>query len=110
MSAAGDAGAASRSQHFGPDAGRAEAPDDLAVLRSAELLEQEDVLHGDDVALHAGDLGDARDAARAVAEARLLHDDESPMRSAAASPLGMLVAPIAIIVSIRVRASRGVFA
>ena len=37
-------------------------------------VEQEDVLEGDDVALHARDLGHVREAARAVLQALLVHD------------------------------------
>ena len=58
-----------------PDARGAEPADDLAVLRDAHLLEHEDLLHGDHVTFHAGDLRDARHLARAVGHARLLHDD-----------------------------------
>src|SRR3972149_3738621 len=47
---------------LGPDAGRLEASLDLAV-KDARLLEDEDVLHDDDVALHALDLGDVGDLA-----------------------------------------------
>ena len=46
-----------------------------AALGDAGLLEGEDVLHDDDVALHALDLGDAGDLARAVPQARLVHDE-----------------------------------
>ena len=35
----------------------------------------EDLLHGDDVLFHAGDLRDADDSAGAVTHARDLHDD-----------------------------------
>src|SRR5262245_59907621 len=56
-------------------AGRAEPADDLPLLRDAELLEQEDLLHRDHVAFHAGDLGNADDLAGAVAHARLLTED-----------------------------------
>src|SRR3972149_2492039 len=44
---------------LGPDAGRLEATPDLSV-KDARLLEDEDVLHDDDVALHALDLGGGR--------------------------------------------------
>src|SRR5436190_23904987 len=56
------------------DARRLEPAAHLAVLAKTETLEQEDVLHGDDAALHAGELGDAGDLSRAVGEARNLHD------------------------------------
>ena len=52
-----------------PDAGRLEAALDLA-FDDAGLLEDEDVLHDDDVAFHALDLGDVGDLAGAVLEAR----------------------------------------
>src|SRR5215207_4882528 len=57
------------------DAGRAVAADDPAVLVHALALEVEDLLHRDRLALHAGDLGDGGDAARAVGEARGLYDE-----------------------------------
>ena len=44
---------------LGPDPGRLEAALDLA-LDDAGLLEDEDVLHDDDVTFHALDLGDVR--------------------------------------------------
>src|SRR6187397_2190499 len=55
--------------------GRAESSTDTAILVETRLLEQEDVLHGDHLALHPGDLGDRRDLAGAVGETRDLHDD-----------------------------------
>src|SRR5205085_6191730 len=57
------------------DARRLELPDDLALLVHAAPLEEENLLHRDDVALHARDLGDGGDAARAVGEARDLYDE-----------------------------------
>jgi hypothetical protein len=39
------------------------------------VVEDVDVLEGDDVALHAGDLGDVGDPAGAVPQARLVHDE-----------------------------------
>ena len=56
-----------------PDAGRLEAALDLAV-DDAGLLEDEHVLHDDDVTFHALDLGDVGDLARAVLEAGLVDD------------------------------------
>ena len=53
---------------------RGTTPVDPAVGGQPGALEQEDVLHRDDALLHAGDLGDGRDAARAVGQARELHD------------------------------------
>ena len=44
------------------------------VVEAQRVVEDEDVLQGDDVALHADDLGDVGDPARAVLEARLVHD------------------------------------
>src|SRR5512141_3426713 len=46
---------------LGPDPGRLEPALDLA-LDHAGLLEDEDVLHDDDVALHPLDLGDVHDS------------------------------------------------
>src|SRR5688500_9386583 len=58
---------------LGPDPGRLEATLDLA-LDDARLLEHEHVLHDDDVALHALDLGDVDDLPGPVLEAALLDD------------------------------------
>src|SRR5262245_24071132 len=58
---------------LGPDAGRLQAALDLA-FDDARLLEHEDVLHDDDVAFHALDLGDVRDLPGAVLEAALVDD------------------------------------
>src|SRR5262245_47271127 len=55
------------------DAGRLQATLDLA-LGHAGLLEDEHVLHDDDVAFHALDFGDVGDLARAVLEAALMDD------------------------------------
>src|SRR5215813_11692111 len=49
--------------------------DDLAVGVLADHVVEEDVLGDDGVAFHAHHLGDVGDAARAVAQARGLHDD-----------------------------------
>src|SRR3990172_1180788 len=59
---------------LGADAGRLEATLDLAV-EDAGLLEDEDVLHDDDITFHALDLGDVGDLAGAVLEARLVDDE-----------------------------------
>src|SRR3990172_8740153 len=56
------------------DAGRPEPPLHLAVDERG-LLEDEDVLEDDGLALDALDLGDVRDLARAVLQPRDLHDD-----------------------------------
>src|SRR5574340_1587096 len=48
---------------LGADAGRLQTALDLAV-EHAGLLEDEDVLHDDDVTLHALDLGDVGDPSR----------------------------------------------
>src|SRR5690349_13944598 len=57
-----------------PDPGRLEASLDLA-LDDAGLLEDEHVLHDDDVAFHALDLGDVHDLPGPVLEAALLDDE-----------------------------------
>src|SRR5262249_33745790 len=56
------------------DAGRLERADAPAGRADPALLVGEDLLRADDVALHAGDLGDRHDAARAVGEALELND------------------------------------
>src|SRR5258705_1770 len=56
------------------DTGRAVAADQLAVRVFAEHLVDKHVLRDDDVAFHPQHLGDVGDAARAVAQARRLHD------------------------------------
>src|SRR3954469_20173467 len=58
---------------LGADAGRLEATLDLA-LDDAGLLEDEDVLHDDDVAFHPLDLGDVRDLPGPVLQTTLLDD------------------------------------
>ena len=66
---------ASFSANFGPHAGGLEVAVEPAVLVDAHaVVEQEDVLEGDDVALHALHLGDVGDAAGAVTEAGEVHD------------------------------------
>src|SRR5262245_3234445 len=57
------------------DAGRTEAAHNLALLCHTSLFEHEDLLHGDDVAFHAGDLRNTDDFTCAVTQARLLNDD-----------------------------------
>src|ERR1700686_4866255 len=52
-----------------PKAGRLELGDHLSVGGRALLLQREDVLHRDDVHLHADDLADRRHLARAVPKA-----------------------------------------
>ena len=52
--------AASRSRHFGRMPVARNWPLHLAVGADAGPFEQEDVLHRDDLAFHAGDLGDRR--------------------------------------------------
>ena len=60
---------------LGAHAGGLEVAAELAVLVDAHAeVEQEDVLEGDDVALHALHLGDVGDATGAVPEAGQLHD------------------------------------
>ena len=51
-----------------------EAPRDAAVAVLALVVELEEVLGGDDLALHAGDLGHLGDPPHAVAHAADLHD------------------------------------
>src|SRR5579859_964046 len=62
-------------QEAGPNAGRDEMPLDSAVLERRCADELVDLLHLEDVALHAGDLRDAGDLALAVGEPRELDDD-----------------------------------
>src|SRR4029450_6810506 len=57
-----------------PDAGRLEPPLNLA-FDDTRLLEDEDVLHDDDGALHALDLGDVDDLPGPVLQAALLDDE-----------------------------------
>src|SRR3972149_10224818 len=58
---------------FGADPGGPQLALDLA-LDHRGLLEDEDVLHHDDVALHPLDLGDGDDLARAILEPVLVND------------------------------------
>src|SRR3954471_536332 len=64
---------------LGADAGRLEATLDLA-LDDSRLLEDEYVLHDDDVAFHPLDLGDVHDLPRAVLETALLDDQVDSRR------------------------------
>src|SRR5258707_15725088 len=59
---------------LGPDAGRLDSPDDLAVFERL-LLEQEHILEGDFVPFHTLHFGDVGHLARAVAHAALLDDN-----------------------------------
>src|SRR6186997_1595261 len=59
---------------LGPDPGRLQPSLDLA-LDDSGLLEDEHVLHDDDVAFHALDLGDVDDLPGPVLEAALLDDE-----------------------------------
>ena len=61
--------AARRSAHFGRMPVARKRPRTRPSGADAGALEQEDVLHRDDFALHAGDLRDAGDLARAVRHA-----------------------------------------
>ena len=63
------------------DAGRAVAADQIAVRVLADDVVDEQVLGDDDVAFHAHHLGDVGDAARAVAQARGLHDRRRSRRT-----------------------------
>src|SRR5690606_27172251 len=61
---------------LGPRARRLEVAEEAAVLVDAHaVVEQEDVLEGDDVALHALHLGDVGDAAGAVTEPGEVDDE-----------------------------------
>src|SRR5438477_1542302 len=60
---------------LGHEAGGDEPAHDLPLAVEAFLLEAEDVLHGDDVHLHAGDFADGDDLARSVGEPGLLDDE-----------------------------------
>src|SRR5713226_9188611 len=62
-------------EDLGPQACGPELGDDLAVRRRTFLLEHEDVLHRDDVLLHAHDLADVGHLARAVAKPVQLDDE-----------------------------------
>ena len=66
---------ASFSANFGRIPVGMKSPMHFAGLADAALPEDENVLHGDDFAFHAGDFGDVDDFARAVAEAADLNDD-----------------------------------
>src|SRR4051794_23254690 len=58
------------------DAGRHEPAEEATILvTTGAVVEGEDVLKGDDIRLHADDLRDGDDAARAVLESRLLHNE-----------------------------------
>src|SRR5512139_2054198 len=69
-----DAGEFQLVGELGPDARRLEMSEHLALVGEARLAEHEDVLHGDDVLLHADDLAHRDHAARAVGETRDLDD------------------------------------
>src|SRR5690606_21967408 len=49
--------------------------DDAAVFVFALAFKEEQILHGDDLAFHAGDFRDMRDFARTVAQALHLYDN-----------------------------------
>ena len=57
-----------------PQAGGVEVARDLAICVKAKALKRKDFLHGDDLALHAGDFGDRDHAPRAVLQAAGLND------------------------------------
>src|SRR5207253_5298126 len=59
----------------GDEAGGDESADDRALTVETLLLELADVLHGDHLRLHAGDLADRRHPAGPVREPRLLDDE-----------------------------------
>src|SRR5262249_52081276 len=60
---------------LGTDPGGAEPPADPSIFVDAEFLEHEDVLHGDHVAFHAGNLRNRGHFARAVRQTSDLHDN-----------------------------------
>src|SRR5438132_10655446 len=59
-------------REFRTDAGGAEHAPNLSAFANAEAVKNEDVLHGNDVALHAGDFRASDDLASAVRETRHL--------------------------------------
>src|SRR5215213_6063658 len=59
---------------IGSDAGRLQSAQDAIVLVQTVAPESENLLHADDVLLHADQLGDVGDAAGAVTQARQLDD------------------------------------
>ena len=73
--AAADAGDGQSLANFGRMPTGMKSPMTSPVSRNAALPEQENVLHGDDIAFHAGNFGHVGDFARAVAQAGDLHDD-----------------------------------
>ena len=87
-------------------------PGHLARFRDAGLLEQEDVLQRDDVLLHPDHFGDVRDAARAVAEARDLHEQIRPREAICwrMERMPMFAFAMPTMTSSRPRPSRGVLA
>src|SRR6266496_3781568 len=60
---------------LGPDAHRAEPATDAPILPDAALFKDEDVLQGDDVTFHAGNLADGRHLPGAVGHTCDLNDD-----------------------------------
>jgi len=74
-------------------------------------LRRQDVLHGDDIAFHAGDLRETDDFAGTVAEAADLNDHINRRSNLPANGVvGNAQLDMATMVSKRLRASRGVFA
>ena len=74
ISAVSDAASLQTVVETRPDTGGAESAHDFAGFRDAHLVEDEDVLHRDDVAFHACELGDVGQTAGTVAEPRHLHE------------------------------------
>src|ERR1700723_530203 len=70
-----DAGDGQTLGEFRTDADGHEVAHDFAGRRYSALPIDKDVLHGDDVAFHAGDFSQVGDFTGAVAETRDLHDD-----------------------------------
>src|SRR5260370_28555326 len=67
-------------QNLGTQTRGLELSDDLAVGSRPLLLEDEDVLHRDDLLLHADHLGDLSHLARTVAQTVELHEKDDGAR------------------------------
>src|SRR5207248_5749122 len=68
------AGCAQAFVELGTNTGGAEAARDAAGFGEAGLFEHKNILHGDQVALHAHALGNVGNAASTVTESRHLHE------------------------------------
>src|SRR5271155_5587369 len=82
-----NSGDAQTFRKFGPNSGREEFAEHLAILANATLTESKNVLHGHDVAFHTRDFSNTDHLARSIAEAADLNDqvdrggDLAPNRS-----------------------------